>query len=364
MNISINAVSFTMAVSIAIVGLCVHLVARIWSPRRLFFVPLQRELTDADHARVRRVLVVNGVITLLGVAATFALTSELLLVLTTTCLPIVPIGLLFSEVVRVNRAEKRAPTPSRYAVPLAAPPGILTYVSPPLQLAQLAMLVLGSAAFSWLLDRLPEVVALHWNARGEVDGRGSPGSLWIFAGMMLFNIAVGWLVALTVARERWALPPNDREAYAALQRRRRTLIIRLTEALMVGINASMLVMWMGIAYATMPGNERHIATAIVAGIVVMAVGTILPIAMMMRSLVEVQEQIRGIAGTDVLGTRESGWIWGGLAYYAPDDPAVFVPKRVGIGQTINLARPGAWAFVAGIILVPLALSLVFIAVAG
>ena len=48
------------------------------------------------------------------------------------------------------------------------------------------------------------------------------------------------------------------------------------------------------------------------------------------------------AGTE-LGTRKAGWKLGGLVYFAPDDPAVFVPKRVGIGQTVNMARGAAWA---------------------
>jgi uncharacterized membrane protein len=44
----------------------------------------------------------------------------------------------------------------------------------------------------------------------------------------------------------------------------------------------------------------------------------------------------------VRGTRADGWKWGGLIYYAPDDPAWIVPKLLGIGQTLNLARPAAW----------------------
>jgi uncharacterized membrane protein len=31
----------------------------------------------------------------------------------------------------------------------------------------------------------------------------------------------------------------------------------------------------------------------------------------------------------------------GVFYYNPDDPAVFVPKRLGLGWTINFAHPSA-----------------------
>jgi uncharacterized membrane protein len=29
-------------------------------------------------------------------------------------------------------------------------------------------------------------------------------------------------------------------------------------------------------------------------------------------------------------------------YFNPDDPRLFVPKRTGLGYTINMARPIAW----------------------
>ena len=42
------------------------------------------------------------------------------------------------------------------------------------------------------------------------------------------------------------------------------------------------------------------------------------------------------------------WKWG-IFYYNPNDPAIFVEKRFGIGLTVNFARWQAWAFVFGIL---------------
>jgi len=36
--------------------------------------------------------------------------------------------------------------------------------------------------------------------------------------------------------------------------------------------------------------------------------------------------------------RSSGWRAGGLFYVAPDDPALWVPKAVGLGYTVNLGH--------------------------
>ena len=46
---------------------------------------------------------------------------------------------------------------------------------------------------------------------------------------------------------------------------------------------------------------------------------------------------------------EERWKWG-LFYRNADDEALFVPKRVGVGYTLNFARPGAWILSAALLL--------------
>lgn len=40
----------------------------------------------------------------------------------------------------------------------------------------------------------------------------------------------------------------------------------------------------------------------------------------------------------------------GLVYFNADDPSIVVPKRFGVGWTLNFARPGTWAIVAALAL--------------
>jgi len=47
----------------------------------------------------------------------------------------------------------------------------------------------------------------------------------------------------------------------------------------------------------------------------------------------------------------------GVIYFNPDDPALFLPKRFGVGWTMNYARPSAWVMVGGLIV--LCIGLVF-----
>jgi uncharacterized membrane protein len=56
------------------------------------------------------------------------------------------------------------------------------------------------------------------------------------------------------------------------------------------------------------------------------------------------------------GTPDRCWK-AGLFYVNPEDPAVFVPKRAGIGYTLNFGRPAGWAALLAILAVPLAIVL-------
>lgn len=55
------------------------------------------------------------------------------------------------------------------------------------------------------------------------------------------------------------------------------------------------------------------------------------------------------------GTLDEHWKWG-VFYYNPDDPALLVEKRFGIGYTMNFARSLAWIILGLTLLAPIALA--------
>ena len=57
-------------------------------------------------------------------------------------------------------------------------------------------------------------------------------------------------------------------------------------------------------------------------------------------------------GSSDVGMPDEGWKWG-LIYDNPADPALWVPKRVGIGWTINLGHPWGWPVMSWLIAGPL-----------
>jgi hypothetical protein len=50
------------------------------------------------------------------------------------------------------------------------------------------------------------------------------------------------------------------------------------------------------------------------------------------------------------GRRPPDQAYRGIFYFNPDDPALLVPKRFGIGYTLNFGNPWSWAVLALIIL--------------
>src|SRR5215469_8237532 len=61
------------------------------------------------------------------------------------------------------------------------------------------------------------------------------------------------------------------------------------------------------------------------------------------------------------GRRPPDEAWKGMFYSNPDDPALLVPKRHGIGYTLNFGNPWSWVVLALVLLMvaaPIALSVI------
>lgn len=59
---------------------------------------------------------------------------------------------------------------------------------------------------------------------------------------------------------------------------------------------------------------------------------------------------RNRKGTGPILDDDTKWIFG-LFYFNRSDPSIFIEKRVGIGYTINMARPSAWIILLALIVI-------------
>jgi uncharacterized membrane protein len=68
-----------------------------------------------------------------------------------------------------------------------------------------------------------------------------------------------------------------------------------------------------------------------------------------------QRAIASTARSEVHGdaTPDRAWKVGGLFYFNPNDPAIWVEKRIGFGYTLNIGNPAAWLLVVAMMVVPM-----------
>lgn len=193
---------------------------------------------------------------------------------------------------------------------------------------------------SWPLEIANVVLVLAFATWAILVGGEASAAM---AGVMVFDFAMLWLAVGSFVLEKRTVPAEDGARYVALSRRRARLLARFVEWVILGSNAALAsIFWVG------P----------VPMLVVVCLVLIGPMAFYLPPLTRVQREMRAIAGTNVPGTRRDGWRGGGLIYYAPDDPSLVVPKRIGIGSTLNFAHPAAWVLLGAVLVLPILLTLI------
>jgi uncharacterized membrane protein len=249
-------------------------------------------------------------------------------------------------------------------------------------LASLIVICATAAVGVAVYPTLPAVIPTHWDAAGQVDAT-SPKSVWsvftltlVALGVVLGLYVLSWLVRVSPGRPVASDTPERTAARTDAQRHLGTTglgVISLALALGMGVTA--LASWLA------PSSPGVMSAALVVTLA-LTLGALAVIVVsysrgMSRanatSRTETKAPARSGApvrpGTSVrpaserpVSTQERAaqradapdddrhWKLGAI-YLNRDDPAVFVPKRFGIGWTINLGSVGGIVFAAVTVLV-------------
>lgn len=199
----------------------------------------------------------------------------------------------------------------------------------------------------------PAAVPTHFDLTGHAD-QFATKSIWTFFSIVGVQLGV-WVILtlLGVGLSRSRVAPSAGAAGASY---------RLMWARLVFVIKTATLIELGIADLLPTSNQEPGALA--------GPLAVLPIAFLLTILVLTltlalrygQSGWRRRRGTGSPmtargdATPDRAWI-GGLFYYNPDDPALFVEKRFGLGWTLNFGHPQARLILIGLLLVPLVLSL-------
>ncbi len=173
---------------------------------------------------------------------------------------------------------------------------------------------------------IPEIFPVHWGADGQANGwtqrtvTGVYMPIWIGVAVIGFVLVIGISVRYARGGE-------------GLRRLTRTVLI-LVSALL-----SFTFTWV----ALLPLLHRNGPTAPFAAVGVSLVGA----GIVFWAIVQ-QIRLRN-SGEPYDGTPDNCW-YAGMFYYNPADPSIFVPKRLGVGHTLNFAHPISWMGLAVLLL--------------
>lgn len=200
---------------------------------------------------------------------------------------------------------------------------------------------------------MPQNLAVHYGTNGvpnriEVKSVGSAFSL-VFLQLGLTALLAG--IAAAILRSRPDLDPARPMGSSRWARHYMSLgakaLLGLVAMIDLGLMGSSLLMWTGTV-------SRWAPLVIVIPVLVSVAATITVLARNNRD--------RGGNGEDTgLTHRDDDRYWrGGVIYINREDPALVVPRRFGIGWTLNFGDPRAAMFLAGVVaLIGLVIALRF-----
>lgn len=174
--------------------------------------------------------------------------------------------------------------------------------------------------YAWILPSLPDPVPTHFDARGIANGWTPKAALpWVVFGIPVliwaFTTALGILLALSQK------DPLKARAMAMAPMRG-----------LLGLGLALVMGFMLLAPAHGPG--------------VMLVGIVAFLALMVAGIVLMARDFVRLKAVDA---SLAFYRWG-LFYVNPDDDRIWVPKPIGVGWTLNFAKPVSWAILALLLL--------------
>jgi len=208
---------------------------------------------------------------------------------------------------------------------------------------------------------LPERFPIHWGFDGRPNGWANRNPAGVFGPLLIAAVVAG-SIALFGSLLRRDRNTRGAEAAAAAERRfRRAVLWTLlaTEYLVAAV--SIWVSFLPLAAAAPGGTAGPPRIAPFVALILTFVVTVTIVLARVGHGARLAAARDGVAKHQPDGAPPGGRVpdrcWkAGVFYVNPDDPAIFVQKRFGIGYTLNFAHPLSWLLLGVSILAPLAVA--------
>jgi uncharacterized membrane protein len=211
------------------------------------------------------------------------------------------------------------------------------------------LIILAAAAlFLWLnWELIPDRVAWRWAAEGTPTGFRTKSVIGVYTGLAIGATVVSMMLAMAwtiVLRTRQISIDGVAAAGERKFKRLSALQLLFSAYAAAGLSATFSVA------PTIRGTDRlPLSTLVLLGAAVaLSSGFVLVLMWLgqggQRAIAtDARDGIHGDA------TPDSAWK-GGFIYYNPNDPALLVEKRMGIGWTLNMANRWTWLILGAAVL--------------
>lgn len=213
-----------------------------------------------------------------------------------------------------------------------------------------------------LYDTLPDRIPTHWNIRGEVDAWEvkSIASVLQLPVMQMFITGAMYFSYKMAERSKQQISSRNPE----LSKEQNRLFRLRWSGYTVVLNIAIVILFTIINFTSLNILKISSTTMITIMLVLIGISLIGSIFMSLwtgqgGSRIKIKDKN---SNKENYNDREDDDHWKlGVFYFNPDDPALFIEKRFGVGWTINFGRPIAViifaAIILGAFLIPFILSM-------
>ena len=222
--------------------------------------------------------------------------------------------------------------------------------------AALVLLLAAAAVGIALYDSLPASIAVHWDSSGQPNRFAEKtvlsvfGPLLIAFGVLALMVGIAFVIRSVPWRRGGGDAPEVAERIAALQAElTQSLLGWIAFVVSAAFAALSVIGWLHDG-SNQPSAGIGIVTVALLVVIFVVIGVyalrLVHGTRAARAAVPVGGGAAAAPGAarDTVDPRDDDRHWkGGLIYVNSADPALFVPKRFGVGVTINLGHPGGMA---------------------
>ena len=222
---------------------------------------------------------------------------------------------------------------------------------PPIVWPILAVLAIAIAVAIGVAEypHLPDPIATRFDLAGHATATAAK-SIWsVFGALMIAAAVVLLLSGLSVAASRFTVRPVGGDTATQASTRARVqrgvlaaLLSQLSFVIALGMSVIVVTQWLA-------GGSSVIGWSAIVLVVLVVVVVITAVVRTRRGLDGVNRRDEPRRSPDA-PDDDRHWK-GGMIYVNRDDPAVWVPKRFGLGWTLNLGRPAGVAIIVLLLLV-------------